>query len=93
MTTVVFPQAQVKIYLDASVEERAARRHADLLAQGEASDLEQVKSEIRTRDERDKTREDSPLMVAEDAVVIDTTGMTILGVVAAIEAVARERGT
>ncbi len=93
VTTVVFPQAQVKIYLDASVEERAARRHADLLAQGEASDLEQVKSEIRTRDERDKTREDSPLMVAEDAVVIDTTGMTILGVVAAIEAVARERGT
>lgn len=92
VTTVVFPQAQVKIYLDASVEERAARRHADLLAQGEDSDLAQVESEIRIRDERDKTRADSPLMVADDAVVIDTTGLSIPDVVRTIGAVAEDKG-
>ena len=92
VTTVVFPQAQVKIYLDASVEERAARRHADLLAQGEDPDPAQVESEIRIRDERDKTRADSPLMVADDAVVIDTTGLSIPDVVRAIEAVAEDKG-
>ncbi len=92
VTTVVFPQAQVKVYLDASVEERATRRHADLLAQGEDADLAEVASEIRIRDERDKTRADSPLMVADDAVVIDTTGLTIAEVVSAIERVAKDRG-
>jgi CMP/dCMP kinase len=92
VTTVVFPLAQVKIYLDASVTERAARRHADLLAQGEDSQLAEVENEIRIRDDRDKTRADSPLMVADDAVVIDTTGMSIDDVVDAIEAVARDRG-
>lgn len=92
VTTVVFPEAQVKVYLDASVEERAARRLADLLAQGEDADIDQVTAEIRERDERDRTREDSPLLVAPDAEVIDTTGMSIAEVVSAIERVARGAG-
>jgi len=92
VTTVVFPQAQVKVYLDASVEERASRRHADLVAHGEDADLAQVADEIRERDERDRTRADSPLLVAPDAHVIDTTGMSIPDVVGAIERVARDVG-
>lgn len=89
VTTVVFPNAQVKVYLDASVEERAARRHADLVAQGEDASLGEVAADIRERDRRDRTRADSPLLVAPDAKVIDTTGMAIPQVVGAIERVAR----
>ncbi|MBT3270590.1 (d)CMP kinase [Candidatus Poribacteria bacterium] len=89
VTTVVFPNAQVKVYLDASVEERAARRHADLEAQGEQPSLDEVEREIRERDERDRTRADSPLLVAPDAEVIDTTGMSIDDVVSAIARSAR----
>ncbi|MAF10613.1 cytidylate kinase [Candidatus Poribacteria bacterium] len=89
VTTVVFPNAQVKVYLDASVEERAARRHADLRAQGERVDVRKVEREIRDRDEMDRTRADSPLLVAPDAEVIDTTGMSVDDVVAAIARSAR----
>ena len=89
VTTVVFPNAQVKVYLDASVEERAARRHADLEAQGERVDVGKVEREIRDRDEMDRTRADSPLLVAPDAEVIDTTEMSVDEVVAAIARTAR----
>jgi cytidylate kinase len=68
--TVVFPNADLKIYLDASIEERAKRRAVDWA--GEV-DLEKVKYEVARRDDRDRTRSDSPLRVAEGAIIIDTT--------------------
>ena len=76
--TQVFPQADLKIYLDATVEARAARRHAEDLARGTAStSLEQLQDEIQTRDTRDKTRADSPLVQAPDAIYLDSSAMSI----------------
>jgi len=75
--TVVFPEARYKFYLDASVEERARRRHKDFLDQGKAISLEQVMEDVRRRDESDFNREVGPLKKADDAVVVDSTGMTI----------------
>jgi CMP/dCMP kinase len=75
--TVVFPEAEVKIYLDASVEERARRRARDLQERGIASPLEQVREEIERRDRRDRDRAQSPLKPSPDAKVIDTTGMDL----------------
>jgi cytidylate kinase len=74
--TVVFPEATVKFYLDASVEERARRRLKDLLAKGEDATLEEVVGQLRARDERDKNRVVAPLRRADDAVYVDTTDMT-----------------
>lgn len=71
-TTVVCPDARLKVFLTASLEERARRRLNDLLAAGEAATLEDVLEQIRERDIRDTTREHSPLRVAEDALVVDT---------------------
>mgnify|MGYP001306969222 CR=1 FL=1 len=78
--TVVFPGADVKIYLDASAEERAARR-AQERAHGVATSLTDVASELRARDQSDRTRQISPLAVAPDAHVIDTTGVPVATVV------------
>jgi len=75
--TVVFPDAEVKIYLDASVEERARRRCREDQNRGIEVDLQRTEQEIDERDGRDKNRLDSPLREAEDAVLIDTSGMTI----------------
>ena len=75
--TVVFPEAEVKIFLDASVEERARRRARDLQERGIASPLEQVREEIERRDRRDRDRAQSPLKPSPDAKVIDTTGMDL----------------
>ncbi len=75
--SVVFPGAEVKVYLDASVEERANRRYHQLQANGKSAELVQIKSDIRDRDKRDKSRVDSPLIVPEGAEVIDTTGMNL----------------
>jgi len=75
--TVVLPNAQVKIYLNADVEERAKRRLKDFAAQGKTDTLEEVIEQIKIRDHNDMTREYNPLKKAEDAVEIDTTGMTI----------------
>jgi cytidylate kinase len=76
--TQVFPNAEVKIYLDASSEARAERRFAEDAARGVAvASFDQMKSEIEERDHRDKTRADSPLTQAEDAVYIDSSAMTI----------------
>ncbi|WLR46732.1 (d)CMP kinase [Halobacillus litoralis] len=75
--THVLPDAEVKIFMIASVEERAERRHKENLEKGFPSDLKQLKEEIRKRDEIDSNREIAPLVKAEDAIEIDTTSMNI----------------
>ena len=77
LTTIVFPDADFKFYLDASVTERAKRRLAELQAQSVDTTLAAVEAEIRERDEKDTTREHSPLRAADDAIVVDTTDKTI----------------
>ena len=77
ITTVVFPNAEVKIYLDASLEERAKRRFGELKRKGFALDMNQVQNDTTRRDESDKTREHGPLKLAEDAILLDTTNLTI----------------
>ena len=74
--TAVFPDAEVKFYLDADPALRAARRRQELAAAGAAADLAAIESEIRARDHADSTRADSPLTRAPDAVAIDATAMT-----------------
>ncbi|MGM0217219.1 (d)CMP kinase [Enterococcus sp. AZ126] len=83
--TAVLPDAQVKIFLVASVEERAERRFKENQQKGIETDFDTLKKEIEHRDYLDTTREVSPLKQAEDAVKIDTTGMNIEAVVKAIE--------
>lgn len=75
--TKVLPEAEVKIFLIASVEERATRRYKENLEKGYASDLEKLKEEIKKRDKLDSEREASPLIKAEDAIEIDTTSLSI----------------
>lgn len=75
--TVVLPDAQVKIFLTASVEVRAGRRYKEMIEKGEEADLEAIKAQIKERDERDMNREISPLKQAEDAVLVDTSDMSI----------------
>ncbi|MBQ3792745.1 MAG: (d)CMP kinase [Lachnospiraceae bacterium] len=75
--TVVLPNADLKIFLTASVEERAKRRFDELKAKGENPDLSSIEKDIAERDHRDMTREVAPLKQAEDAVLVDTTSMTI----------------
>ena len=75
--TVVLPNADVKIYLTASVEERANRRYKEYIEKGEDADLEQIKKDIEERDYRDMHRDISPLREADDAIHLDSTGMKI----------------
>lgn len=75
--TVVLPGADLKIFLTASVEVRAKRRYDELCAKGEDCDLNVIEQEIADRDHRDMTREISPLKQAEDAILVDTSDMTI----------------
>ncbi|MFB1050478.1 (d)CMP kinase [Paraliobacillus sp. JSM ZJ581] len=75
--THVIPDAEVKIFLIASVEERAIRRHDENVSKGFTSDLEKLKVEIANRDKLDSEREVSPLIRAEDAIEIDTTSLSI----------------
>jgi cytidylate kinase len=75
--TVVFPDADLKIYMVASIEARAERRRRELEAKGIVTDLEMLKREIRQRDEKDSTRNESPLRKADDAIELDTSNMTI----------------
>lgn len=79
--TVVLPNAEVKIFLVASVDERAERRYLENKQKGIESDYEQLKQEIITRDEYDSNREVSPLKQAKDAIRVDTTGLSIEEVV------------
>lgn len=82
--TAVLPNAKVKIFLSATVEERAKRRYEENIAKGFTTDLEQLKTEISLRDKRDSEREIAPLKKALDAIEIDTTAMTIAEVVESI---------
>ncbi|NIK12318.1 (d)CMP kinase [Alkalibacillus sp. S2W] len=75
--TYVLPQADVKVFLIASVEERAERRHTENLQKGIESDLEELKRDIERRDQIDSEREMAPLVQAEDAIEIDTTSLSI----------------
>jgi len=74
--TVIFPDASVKLFITASVEERAKRRFAELRAQDESLTLETVMDELRRRDERDQNRAEAPLKPAPDAELIDTSKLT-----------------
>ena len=82
--TVVFPDADLKVFLVASPEERAMRRVKDYEGKGQNAEFESVLNEIKKRDEIDSTREESPLKKASDAVEIDTSGMSIEEVCGAI---------
>jgi len=77
ITTNVFPNADFKIYLDASVEERAARRTRQLRAQGKEADYEAIREAILQRDRKDRERHINPLRQAEGAIVIDSTALTL----------------
>jgi len=89
--TVIFPEAQVKIFLDAHPHERARRRACELNEKGQGEDIEAVADAIRERDERDRTRQEAPLMQAPDAQLIDTTGLSLEEVEEAILRLVRSR--
>lgn len=84
IATNVLPNAEVKIYLTASIEERAQRRYKELCGKGMAVNLTDIQHDIAARDKADMEREISPLVKADDAVLLDTTGLTIDEVVAKI---------
>ena len=91
MGTVVFADAQLKVYLTASAEERASRRYRQLLGKGETANLASLLDEIVARDERDMNRSVAPLMPADDAILIDSTQMSIEEVLESVQTMARER--
>jgi cytidylate kinase len=91
MGTVVFPGAEVKIFLTASAAERALRRYKQLKEKGVAANLAALSLEIAERDLRDSTRTASPLVASADAVLLDTTGMSVDAVVERVLEVARGR--
>ena len=75
--TCVLPNANVKVYLTASVEVRAQRRYKELIEKGQEADFEKIKKDIEERDYRDMNRDISPLRQAEDAVLVDSSNLTI----------------
>jgi len=77
MTTVVFPDAHIKIYLDASVEERVKRRHKQLILKGKGVNIQILRKNIIARDKQDKERTYSPLLKADDAIILDTNHLDI----------------
>ena len=89
--TVVLPDAQVKIFLTASVEVRAKRRYLELMEKNGSADLSEIEAQIRERDERDMNRPISPLKQAEDAVLVDTSDLTIDEVAERILAIIDEK--
>ncbi|WP_251209206.1 (d)CMP kinase [Acetatifactor aquisgranensis] len=88
--TCVLPDARLKIYLTASSEVRAKRRYDELAAKGVESDFQKIKADIEERDYRDMHREISPLKKAEDAVIVDTSDMTVDEVIASILKLCRD---
>ncbi len=82
--TNILPDADVKVYLTASAETRAKRRYDELAAKGVPCDMEQIAADIKERDYRDMTRDTAPLKQAEDAVLVDSSGMSIEEVTEAI---------
>ncbi|MEO8593264.1 MAG: (d)CMP kinase [Candidatus Solibacter sp.] len=91
--TVVFPNAQVKIFLDASLEERVRRRLEEMRARNQPVDAAQLAAQMKERDQRDSTRADSPLAQAPDAVYLDSTSLPIEDVIEAILKIVRARLT
>ena len=91
MGTVVFPDAQLKVFLTASAEQRAERRHKQLIAKGISVTIQGLLRDIRERDARDSTRAAAPLVPARDAVILDTTDLSIAEVTEAVLAFHRER--
>jgi cytidylate kinase len=89
--TVVVPDAGIKIYLDASIAERARRRVVDLQAKGIDASYDDVFDDLNARDAYDSGRETAPLRAADDAVIVESDGKTVADVVSEIEAIARER--
>lgn len=89
----VLPDAEVKIYLTASVHTRAMRRYRQLKEEGVPASLEKIENDIKKRDEQDKNRENSPLIQAEDAVLVDSSEMTIDQVVEEILAIYKKSGS
>ncbi len=87
--TCVLPDADVKVYLTASVETRAKRRYDELTAKGEQCDFDEIAKDIQERDERDMNRATAPLKKAEDAVLVDSSDMTIDEVVRTIAGLCR----
>ena len=79
--TVVFTDARYKFYVDADVEERVQRRYKELIAAGKSVDLDQLRIEMKDRDQKDFTRSVGPLKKAPDAITIDSTGLTVEGTV------------
>ena len=92
MGTVVFPEAEAKIFLTASAEARAERRHKQLIGKGIGVNLADLLTQINERDKRDQERTTAPLKPAEDAIVIDTTLLSIDAVVDAVMQVVIDRG-
>jgi cytidylate kinase len=92
MGTVIFPGARLKVFLTASPEERAQRRHKQLIEKGSAASLAALSREIAERDLRDSTRQVAPLKPAPDAQLLDSTGLSIDAVVERVLSLGRERG-
>lgn len=92
MGTVIFPDAKLKVFLTASAEERAQRRYKQLIGKGSAANLRDLSREIAERDERDSNRSVAPLKPAADAILLDSTGLTIEAVVERVMHLGRERG-
>lgn len=92
MGTVVFPQADLKIYLDASAEERARRRYNQLISKGVGASLDEILDDIKVRDARDMNRAVAPLKPAPDALILDSTSMSIDEVLQAVLDEVRHRG-
>lgn len=92
MGTVVFPTAELKIFLTASAEVRAERRYKQLKQKGIDVNLARLSEDIAARDRRDKERKVSPLQPASDAIILDTTALDIAAVEESVKALAQERG-
>ena len=88
--TVICPKAEVKLFVTASAEVRAWRRHQELVAGGTQIDFDQVLADVTTRDTRDAERAESPMIVAVDAVVIDTSNLTIDAAIAVAVSIVQE---
>jgi cytidylate kinase len=90
--TVVLPDAQLKVYLDADLDERARRRHDELLRRGESYTFDEVKAGIHARDRQDSERAAAPLRIADDAIVVDTTELSIPQAIRKVLELAHQRG-
>jgi len=91
--TVICPQAQAKLFVTATPEVRAARRHKELAGRGEAATFEGILADIRRRDARDSGRSDAPLKAAEDAVILDTSALNVEEAAAAAISIVERRNT